>query len=252
MRSERVLPRHVALIMDGNGRWASRFGFLRPRGHQEGAAALRRITRHAARIGIQEVTFFALSTENFLRRPRAEVAFLMALLKEYLIGERTELVENNIRLVTIGRTEEFPEDVRREIATTVHGSSHHTGMTLRLALNYGARQELLEGIRRLAREAAEGRLAPDSIVEEDLRRVLYDPRMQDPDLLIRTGGEMRLSNFLLWQASYTELSVSDVLWPDFDVHHFEEALEDFARRDRKFGAITTASVGSPTTPRPAQ
>jgi len=238
--AERPLPAHVALIMDGNGRWAKSRGFLRLRGHQEGAEALRRITRSAARTGIAEITFFALSTENFLRRPRAEIKFLMGLLRDYLIQERGELEENNIRLKTIGHVEALPEEVQREMDITVRGAAAHTGMVLRLALNYGSRQEIADGVRRIAEAARAGRLDPAALGEEDLRRFLYDPEMPDPDLLIRTAGELRLSNFFLWQASYAELYVTGVLWPDFDVQHFEEALRAFAVRRRKFGAIEPA------------
>jgi undecaprenyl diphosphate synthase len=242
---ERRQPRHIAFIMDGNGRWARSRGFLRLRGHKEGAESLRRITRFAARAGIPEVTFFALSTENYRRRPREEVSYLMGLLIDYLIGEREELAENNIRLVAIGRVEELPAEVQRELDITVRGSAHHTGMVLRLALNYGSRQEIADAALRLAEEVQAGRLQPSEIDEEALRRFLYDPAMPDPDLLVRTAGEFRLSNFFLWQASYTEVWVADVLWPEFDVKHLEAALAAYGRRDRKFGGVEPVPASTP-------
>jgi undecaprenyl diphosphate synthase len=235
--TERHLPGHVALIMDGNGRWARAQGFLRFRGHERGADALRRITRHAARLGIREITFFALSTENYRRRPRPEIDFLMRLLCDYLVGEREELAENNIRLKTIGRVHELPPAVVAEMEKTVEGSSRHTGMVLRLALNYGSRQEIVEAVRRAAQAVRDGLLSPEAIDEGTVARFLYDPEMPDPDLLIRTAGEVRLSNFFLWQASYTELWITDVLWPDFDVPHLEGALQAFQVRRRNFGAV---------------
>jgi undecaprenyl diphosphate synthase len=235
--SEQPLPRHVAVIMDGNGRWAKARGMLRFHGHQRGAEALRRVTRHAARAGIQELTFFALSTENFRRRPRGEIDFLMKLLRQYLVEERKELAENNIRLKTIGRVEELPEEVRRELETTLTGSANHTGMVLRLALNYGARQEIVDGARRILELARSGHLDLASLDEDGFRRFLYEPQMPDPDLLIRTAGELRLSNFFLWQASYSELWVTEVLWPEFEPSHFEEALRAYRARLRKFGGV---------------
>lgn len=235
--SARILPRHVAIIMDGNGRWAKSRGFLRLRGHEEGAEALRRITRHAAKIRVPQISFFALSTENFRRRPRVEIEFLMRLLKSYLIRERNELDENNIRLTTIGHVEELPADVLREMEITTQGSARHTGMTLRLALNYGSRQEIAGAARRIAELVRDGRLDPASVDEDSFRRFLYDPAMPDPDLIIRTAGELRLSNFFLWQASYSELWAAPVLWPDFDVSHFEAALDSYGLRQRKFGSL---------------
>jgi len=238
----------VAFIMDGNGRWARRQGFARLAGHEEGANSLRTLTRHCRSLGIPECTFFALSTENFTRRPRHEVHFLLGLLKRFLIGEREELTQNNIRLKAIGRVEEFPDDVRAELETTEQLTEAHDGMVLRLALNYGARQEILDAVNRLLssrlRAGAgsggpprDGRVSPDEFV-----RHLYDPEMSDPDLLIRTAGESRLSNFLLWQLSYAELWVTPALWPDFGVPGLEEALEAFRGRVRKFGAIDDGSI----------
>lgn len=234
------LPRHIAFIMDGNGRWADRRGLPRLVGHERGAKALRRVTRYCRRQGIREVTFYALSTENYQRRPAGEVEFLMKLLKRYLVKERRELTSNNIRLQTIGDVEVFPDSVRRELDQTLALTAEYDAMILRLALNYGSRQEILAAARALAEGVASGRLAPEDILdldEEGFRQFLYDPKMPDPDLLVRTGGEYRLSNFLLWQSSYTELWVTDVLWPDFDVPDLEESLQAFAARRRRYGAL---------------
>lgn len=245
-----VLPRHVALIMDGNGRWARQRGFLRLRGHETGADSLRRITRYCARIGIEELTIYALSTENYLRRPRAEVSFLMKLLKDYLVDERQELADGDIRLRAIGRTWEFPEDIQRELEITRAGSADYSGMTLRLALNYGGRGEIVDGLRRFADAVACGDADVEelrSLDEAGFRRFLYDPEMSDPELVIRTGGENRLSNFLLWQASYAEIWVTDVLWPDFDVEDLNHGLEFFSARPRKFGAVEPRDTSSAAT-----
>jgi undecaprenyl diphosphate synthase len=242
MTSRANLPRHVAFIMDGNGRWAKSRSLLRLKGHERGAEALSKITRHAARIGIPEVTFFALSTENYRRRPQEEIEFLMGLLRNYLIGERKELAENNIRLRAIGRTGELPRSVQEELEETMRGSRSNTGMILRLALNYGSRQEIVDAVRKAAGEAVVGRIDPAAICEDSFRRFLYDPEMTDPDLLIRTAGEYRLSNFFLWQASYAELWVTEALWPDFDVPLFEEALRAYGKRERKFGAVEPSAL----------
>ncbi len=238
------LPGHVAFIMDGNGRWARSRGLLRLNGHRKGADSLRRIATHAARLGIPEVTFFALSCENFARRPRGEIDFLMDLLAEFMIGERETLARNDIRLKTIGRVDELPDRVQAEIDATVRGSAGHGGMVLRLALNYGARREILDGVRAAIEAVRAGRLSAEDIDEESFRSFLYDGEMSDPDLLVRTAGELRLSNFILWQASYTELWVTDVLWPDFDIPHFEEALRAFGARRRKFGAVDPVAPGA--------
>jgi undecaprenyl diphosphate synthase len=234
------LPRHVAFIMDGNGRWARRHGFVRVRGHREGAEALRRVTRYCRSLGIKEVTFFALSTENFARRPAREVRFLLGLLKRYLIEERAELLENNIQLRTIGHIEAFPGDVQTALEETERLTALETGMVMRLALNYGARREILDAVGNILRAVSSGELSPQraqALAEADFRRYLHDPEMSDPDLLIRTGGESRLSNFLLWQSSYTEIWVTPLLWPDFDVEGVREALRAFDARVRKYGAL---------------
>ncbi len=239
------LPRHIAFIMDGNGRWARSRGLKRLLGHENGASSLRRITRYCRAMGIPEITFFALSTENFQRRPRAEVGFLLRLLKSYLVSERSELLDNDIRLKHMGHVEAFPHDVIVELQETERLTRDKTGMILRLALNYGSRQEILDAVATVAREVSEGRLTEERVRElgeSGLQRYLYDPEMTDPDLLIRTAGEYRLSNFLLWQSSYTEIWVTRDLWPDFDVPRLEEALCDYCARERKYGAISSSGA----------
>ena len=243
------LPRHIAFVMDGNGRWARQRGFLRLRGHEEGAKSLRRLTRHCRSIGVEAVTFYALSTENFERRPAAELGFLFRLLKRYLIDERSELLENDIRLKAIGETDALPADVRAELAETERLTALSRGMVLRLALNYGARQEILRAVKRVARQVSSGEIdaaAVEAMGTDDFRRYLWDAEMSDPDLLIRTAGEYRLSSFLLWQVSYAELWVTDALWPDFDVDGLETALTAYAARERKYGAVGRRSLDSRT------
>ena len=238
--SPQQLPAHIAFIMDGNGRWARTRGLLRRRGYEEGAGALRRITTRCRELGVSETTFFALSTENYLRRPSAEVRFLMKLLKTYLIRERPVLMENGIRLTTIGDVSSLPADVQETLEETRSLSAGNDRMVMRLALNYGSRQEILNAVRRICREVKEGRMDPDcleELTEDSFAAYLGDPQMQDPDLVIRTAGEYRLSNFLLWQSSYSELWITAALWPDFDVEHLEQAVEAYVSRDRKYGAV---------------
>jgi undecaprenyl diphosphate synthase len=235
------LPSHIAFIMDGNGRWARRQGWLRLRGHEQGANSLRTITRHCRKLGIRETTFYALSTENYQRRPREEVRFLMGLLKRYLVGERPELMENNIQLRTIGDVSALPDAVRREIDETMRLTRDNDAMVMRLALNYGARQEILDAVRSIVADVVAGRLdasAVESIDDALFARYLTDPDMGDPDLVVRTAGEYRLSNFLLWQSSYSELWITEQLWPEFDVSHLETALEAYVGRERKYGAVS--------------
>ena len=240
------LPRHIAFIMDGNGRWARARGLQRLLGHENGATSIRRISRFCRSIGISEVTFYALSTENFARRPKTEVSLLLRLLKDFLVSERTELLDNDIRLTHIGHVEKFPPEVLRELEQTERLTREKRGMILRLALNYGGRQEILDGIAALAAEVAAGKLSAAEVRgmgETGFQRYLYDPSMTDPDLLIRTAGEYRLSNFLLWQASYTEIWVTKDLWPDFGVPALQQALTDYCSRERKYGAIHDEASG---------
>jgi len=231
------LPRHVAIIMDGNGRWAGRRSLKRFLGHQQGAKTVQFVTETAARIGLPWLTLYAFSLENNLRRPRAEVSFLMRLLKTYLDDNLERMMKNNIRLRSIGRTHDLPPDVQERMRAAEEATALNTGTTLTLALNYGARSELVDAFRRLAEEVKQKRLNPEQIGEEDIRRHLYTAHMPDPDLLIRTSGELRISNFLLWQIAYTEIFVTERYWPDFRGIHLLEAIADFQRRERRYGGI---------------
>ena len=230
------LPRHVAIIMDGNGRWAQKRGLPRVEGHRQGVTSVRRITEHAARLGIEQLTLYCLSSENW-RRPETELSFLMQLLGHYMIEERDLLMRQRIRLSIIGSREGLPAETLADVDRTVELCAGNDGMRLCLAVNYGSRGEIVAAARSLAREAATGRLDPDAVDEAAFAARLTTAGMPDPDLLIRTAGEMRISNFLLWQISYAELWVTPVAWPEFAEAHFDEALADFARRDRRFGGI---------------
>jgi undecaprenyl diphosphate synthase len=230
------LPQHLAVIMDGNGRWARRHGLPRIEGHRRGVASVRRTTTECARLGIPQLTLFCLSSENW-KRPPSELNFLMHLLQQYMIEERSSIQEQNIRVSVIGRRDGIPDDVLREMDKTVAMSQSNSGLRLCLAINYGARGELVDAVRRIAEEVQSGRLPPGQITEHTLASHLYTAQMQDPDLLIRTAGEMRVSNFLLWQISYAELWVTDRCWPEFDEEQLHQALLDFAARDRRFGGL---------------
>ena len=229
------LPEHVAIIMDGNGRWAGRRSLKRFVGHQQGAKTVQFVMETAARIGLPWLTLYAFSLENSLRRPRAEISFLMRLLKTYLDDNVERMVKNNIRLRYIGRTHDLPDDVQERMRAAEETTSRNTGTTLTLALNYGARSELVDAFRRLAAEVKDKHLNPEHITEEDIHRHLYTAHMPDPDLLIRTSGELRVSNFLLWQIAYTEIFVTERFWPDFRGIHLLEAIADFQRRERRYG-----------------
>lgn len=235
--SPEEMPRHVAIIMDGNGRWARRKGLLRVRGHRAGSRTVRRITTECARLGMERLTLYAFSSENW-KRPKKEIDFLMELLKEFVVKERKTIMDNNIRFRTIGRTQELPEAVREELAATTGMSSGNTGLVMCLALAYGGRAEITDAVRRIAEEAKDGRLLPGDVTEETVRARLYDPEMTDPDLVIRTGGEHRISNYLLWWIAYSELLVTPVFWPDFSVEDLHAALRDFAGRDRRYGGLS--------------
>jgi undecaprenyl diphosphate synthase len=231
------LPEHVAIIMDGNGRWAGRRSLKRFVGHQQGAQAVQQVMETAARIGLPWLTLYAFSLENNLRRPRAEVNFLMRLLKTYLEANLRRMMDNNVRMRYIGRTHDLPHDVQEKMRQIEEATSPNTGTTLTLALNYGGRSELLDAFRGLAAEIKHKHLSPEHITEEDIHRHLYTAQMPDPDLLIRTSGELRISNFLLWQIAYTEIFVTERYWPDFRGIHLLEALADFQRRERRYGGI---------------
>jgi undecaprenyl diphosphate synthase len=231
------VPRHVAIIMDGNGRWAQSRGFPRVFGHRNGAAAVRRTIDEAGRLGIEYVTLYSFSIENW-KRPQHEVGELMSLYLTYMSGEREHLVRENVRLLQIGRREGLPADALAELDKTLEATRHCTGCTLVLAVNYGSRAEITDAVRDIARRAASGALDPAAIDERTIENALTTRGIPDPDLLIRTAGEMRISNFLLWQISYAELYVTPTLWPDFEASHLRDAVRAYARRDRRFGGLT--------------
>ena len=231
------LPEHVAIIMDGNGRWAGQRSLKRFLGHQQGAKSVQLVTETASRIGLPWLTLYAFSLENNLRRPRAEVNFLMRLLKSYLETNLQRMMDNNVRMRYIGRTHELPPEVQEKMRWAEEATAGNTGTTLTLALNYGGRSELVDAFRGLAAEMKRKNLSPDRITEEDIHRHLYTAHMPDPDLLIRTSGEMRLSNYLLWQVAYTEIFVTDRLWPDFRGIHLLEAIAEFQGRERRYGGL---------------
>jgi len=229
-------PAHVAIIMDGNGRWATARGLPRIAGHREGVKTARAIVRAADAIGLRYLTLYAFSTENW-SRPEDEVTMLMRLLEESIYRELPELMDNNVRLRVIGRTAGVPLPVRRGLDHVVAATEKNTGLTLLVAFNYGGRDELLDAFRALARRVQAGELAPDGISEADVSGALYTDGVPDPDLLIRTSGEMRVSNFLLWQIAYTELWITPTLWPDFAPADLYRAVADFQGRTRRFGGV---------------
>jgi undecaprenyl diphosphate synthase len=230
------LPRHVAIIMDGNGRWAQRRGLHRVIGHRRGIQSVRAVVEESCRLGLEQLTLYCLSVENWKRPPR-ELKFLLRLLRHFLVAERAELMEQNIRLAVIGRRQGLPEPVLAELDRTIRQTAANTGMTLCLAVNYGGRTEIADAARRLARDVQAGRLDPDQVDEAPFASYLETAGMPDPDLLIRTAGELRVSNYLLWQISYAELWVTDVLWPDFRAAELHAALLAYAGRQRKFGGL---------------
>ena len=234
-----MIPRHVAIIMDGNGRWARRCGLTRRHGHTRGAESVRRVTRACTRMGVSELTLYAFSNENW-GRPKVEIAFLMHLLRRFLISEREEIMDNNIRFRAIGRLSRLPRGIRAALDETVAMSAENTGMILRLALNYGGRQEIVDAVGRLLQAARDDpSIAPAHITEHAIRRYFYDQEMSDPDLLIRTGGETRLSNFLLWQLSYAELWFTKTCWPAFGASHLRQAFRAYAGRERRYGGLSS-------------
>lgn len=233
----KLLPRSVAVIMDGNGRWARRRGFLRIRGHRKGVDAVRTTVTECARLGLEVLFLYAFSSENW-SRPRQEVDFLMRTLGDFLVAERATLMDNNVRLTHCGRIEALPQEIRRTLHETESMTADNGGLTLCLALSYGGRQELVDAARELARAALRGEVDVDAIDEAMFASRLYRPELPDPDLLIRTAGQMRVSNFLLWQISYSEFYVTDTCWPDFDVSELHRAFRAYAQRDRRFGRIS--------------
>lgn len=231
------LPAHIAVIMDGNGRWARQRGLPRVAGHAQGVHSVRQTVEECCRLGIHQLTLYCLSSENW-KRPQAELDFLMALLEQYLIEERAEILEQNIRFSTIGRRADLPPAVLRQIDENIRLSRNNTGMGLCLAINYGGRTELIDAVRTIGEQIEAGSLRPDAVDESVIAHALYTAGMPDPDLLIRTAGEMRVSNFLLWQISYAELWVTEKCWPDFDRDTLHQALKDYARRERRFGGLS--------------
>jgi undecaprenyl diphosphate synthase len=231
-----VVPRSVAVIMDGNGRWAKQAGLERIRGHERGIDAVRTTVTECARLGVEALVLYAFSEENW-QRPRREIDLLFKLLKRFLTEELGTLNENRVRLLHSGRRARLAPDVQQLLDHTIAATAGNTGMRLSLAISYGGRQELVDAMQAIAREVAAGRLAPEAIGEDTVRAHLYQPGLPDPDLLIRTAGERRISNFLLWQVSYAEIHVADVCWPEFGATHLLEAFRDYGRRVRKFGKV---------------
>ncbi len=231
------IPVHVAMIMDGNGRWARERGLPRSAGHRQGVETVREVVRFSNYLGIKVLTLFAFSTENW-RRPLQEIDFLMSLPEQYLQSELPELVRNNVRVKLLGDPERLPEKVRRAIAKGLEATSSNSGMLLNFALNYGARMEIVRAVRAMLRDLQQGKLKETDISEELFAGYLYTAGLPDPDLLIRTGGEFRISNFLLWQLAYSELWFTSVYWPDFGRIHLLQAIRDFQQRERRFGRIS--------------
>ena len=233
------LPRHIAIIMDGNGRWAQRRNLPRIEGHRRGVASVRRTVEESARLGLEQLTLYCLSSENW-KRPQPELDFLMHLLEQYMIEERGTIMQQNIVVDIIGRRDGIPSPVQQQMDRTVEMSSHNTGTRLCLAINYGGRAEMVDAVRQIARRVREGKLAIEDIDEQAISQHLYTAGRPDPDLLIRTAGEMRISNFLLWQISYAELWVTPRCWPEFDEEDLHQACRDYAARDRRFGGLPVA------------
>jgi undecaprenyl diphosphate synthase len=233
------LPRHVAIIMDGNGRWAQLRNKNRVEGHREGIHAVRDTVETAARLGLEVLTLYAFSIENW-KRPESEVSVLMGLLKHYLRSELDTLLKNNIRFRVVGRAHELAPEIRDELARAEARTASDTGLQFNIALNYGGRAEITDAVRRLLADLLKDGRSPESVDEAELARHLYTAGQPDPDLLIRTSGELRVSNFLLWQIAYSEIWVTDVLWPDFRRRHLLQAIADFQKRERRYGGIVPA------------
>ena len=233
---QELWPRHIAIIMDGNGRWAQTQGLPRIEGHRRGVTSVRKTVEECARLDIAQLTLYCLSSENW-KRPQHELDFLMHLLEQYMIEERSLLMEQNIRVSMIGRRDGIPESVLAEMDKTIEMSASNTGTRLCLAINYGGRGEVVDAVRRIATDVAAGKLPIEEVDEETVSAYLYTSGMPDPDLLIRTAGEMRISNFLLWQISYAELWITEKCWPEFRPADLHQSIEDFAARDRRYGGL---------------
>ncbi len=230
------IPRHIAFIMDGNGRWAKERGLPRTAGHHKGVQRVKEIVRAAAEAKIQAVTFFAFSTENW-QRPKREINILMRFLANFLDKEIKELHQKNIKFVVIGRQDHLPENILKKIKTAQDLTAANTGMAVVLAFNYGARQEIVDAAKVLCRQAAKGMLDIENLSEDDFSRCLYTAGLPDPDLLVRTSGEMRISNFLLWQLSYAEFYFPKKCWPDFSKEELNKAIKEYQERERRFGNV---------------
>jgi len=236
--SKQNLPSHVAIIMDGNGRWARKRGLPRTAGHRAGVKTVKKIVRLAGDIGLKYLTLFTFSTENW-KRPKSEVTALMKLLGETTKRELSELLENNVKLMATGDIEDLPRERREILVDAIKRTTGNTGLVLNLALNYSGRNEIIQAVKRISRDVVSGGLSPERIDEALISSYLQTSGLPDPDLLIRTSGEMRISNFLLWQTAYTELYVTDVLWPDFSENDFLRAILDFQSRERRFGMVSS-------------
>ena len=234
-----AIPRHLAVIMDGNGRWAEQRNLSRTQGHRQGVVAVREIVANAAEFGIEYLTLFSFSSENW-SRPESEVRDLMGLLKLFIRKDLSTLNKQNVRVLVIGGRDDLPKDIVSLLVEAETRTANNTGLTLVIAFNYGSRQEMTQMVRKLACEVAEGRLAPEGINEAMISASLYSANIPDPDLIIRTSGEKRLSNFLLWQAAYSEFVFVDCFWPDFDRNELEKALLEYGQRNRRFGGLTPA------------
>ena len=239
MKNYGTVPEHIAIIMDGNGRWAKQRSLPRIMGHREGAKSVRAITEACAELKVKYLTLYAFSTENW-KRPHKEVAFLMNLLSRYLVKEKNTMMKNNIRLLTIGDTSKLPLGVKTELSKTIKLTSKNTGLSLVLALNYGAKDEITKAIKTIAKKCISRKISPSKITEQTIADHLYTKNIPDPDLMIRTSGEMRISNFLVWQLAYAEFYITDILWPDFRKAQLVKAIEEYNNRDRRFGGVRNA------------
>lgn len=229
-----TVPQHIAIIMDGNGRWATAQGLERTAGHEQGAMRVREVTRACRRMGVKVLTLYSFSTENW-KRPTSEISVLWDILKHYLQIEREEMLQNGIRLNAIGQIDRLPMIVRLPLKSLMRETQHNDGMVLNLALSYGSRAEIVSAVKELCQDVADRKLSPDDITEEIFSSRLETGGMPDPELIIRTSGEMRLSNFLMWQAAYAELVVLGIPWPDFTVEYLNDCIEEFNGRQRRFG-----------------
>ena len=234
MENERIIPRHVAIIMDGNGRWAKQHGLERVEGHRAGAVAVKNLVESIKQIGIQYLTLYAFSTENW-KRSKEEVDALMELLVEFIDANMHLLMDNDLRLLVSGRIDGLPEKAREKLKEAIRKSRENTKGTIIFALNYGGRAEIVDAAKKIAEKVKKGEIDPDQIDEKLFAQNLYLPEVPDPDLLIRTSGELRLSNFLLWELSYSEIYVTDTYWPDFDLAEMNKAIDAFQKRNRRFG-----------------